>query len=241
MDKQPQSAPPSGPQRSWKVWWIWCLAVGISYALVVLQDKQQHPELVAMSVLTGPFVATFYYGGYYLFRRWTYRLVVRQLQAQDLSKKTEVLQDELEKDFFTNLVRINFKYLDKYYLQTQEQGDKSFLLCCAAAVVGLLIIVAGISLMFFEKVTPAYLTTAAGVISEFIAGVFFYMYNKTILSMATYHQKLVLTQNIALALKITGELPEKERVPSQQALIDALTADVNRLLVGAPLQQSDKP
>lgn len=96
-----------------------------------------------------------------------YRIGYRQVQSRNLTQKTEELQEELEKDFFTNLVRINFKYLDKYYLQTQEQGDKSFLLSAAAAVAGLSIIVAGITLMFFDKAQPAYLTTAAGVLSEF--------------------------------------------------------------------------
>lgn len=161
-----------------------------------------------------------------------YRIGYRQVQSRNLTQKTEELQEELEKDFFTNLVRINFKYLDKYYLQTQEQGDKSFLLSAAAAVAGLSIIVAGITLMFFDKAQPAYLTTAAGVLSEFIAAVFFYLYNKTILSMSQYHQKLVITQNIALALKITGELPDADRVRSQLALVEALTKDVNQLLSG---------
>lgn len=86
--------------------------------------------------------------------------------------------------------------------------------------------------LFLDKTQPAYLTTAAGVLSEFIAAVFFYLYNKTILSMSQYHQKLVITQNIALALKITGELPDADRVRSQLALVEALTKDVNQLLSG---------
>ena len=48
-----------------------------------------------------------------------------------------------------------------------------------------------------------YVVTAAGILSEFIAAVFFYLYNKTIQKMREYHQKLVLTQNISLALKIS--------------------------------------
>ena len=152
------------------------------------------------------------------------------LRSHDLTAKTESLQEDLDKDFFTNLVRINFKYLDKYYLQTQEQGDKSFLLCLVAGIVGLAIIAAGIVLMFLNQTSPAYITTAAGTISEFIAAVFFYLYNKTVVSMGEYHQKLVITQNIALALKITGELPEEARTHAQERLVETLTTDVNYLL-----------
>jgi hypothetical protein len=59
--------------------------------------------------------------------------------------------------------------------------------------------------------------------------------------MASYHQKLVITQNISLGLKITNELPEKDRVQAQLALIGALTKDVNYLLSGqaVPVEKKD--
>jgi hypothetical protein len=237
MDKPTRAAVPPAPRWSWKTWLIWCFAVIVIYGLIIIFMEKDKPSadkippeyFMIVIFVGGPIMTTFYYGIYWLIRRSAYRSIVRQGRTQDLTEKAEALQDELEKDFFTNLVRINFKYLDKYYLQTQEQGDKSFLLCCAAALIGLMIIIAGIILMFTEKTTPAYLTTAAGALSEFIAAVFFYLYNKTILSMGTYHQKLVITQNIALALKITGDFPDQER-----------TKDVNQLLAGVPVPAKEK-
>ena len=151
---------PHEPKLSWKVWWIWCTVLTVSVGLAFIADPQAQREDLWALLFIGPFGATFYYGGYVAIRRFLYRITYRQAQSLNLTQKTEALQEELEKDFFTNLVRINFKYLDKYYLQTQEQGDKSFLLSAAAAVVGLLIIIAGITLMFFDKTNPAYLTTA---------------------------------------------------------------------------------
>jgi hypothetical protein len=99
------------------------------------------------------------------------------------------------------------------------------------------VIVAGIVLLFFSKTQAGYVTTGAGVISEFIAAVFFYLYNQTILKMGEYHRKLVLTQNISLALKIAEGLPEAERVKAQQSLIEALSKDINRYLV----EPTEKP
>ncbi len=246
MDKPTRVVVPPAPRWSWKAWLIWCLAIFVVCVLLFItrKDTPQFDKIrlddAIIILMSPPFLATLYYGAYFLIRRTIYRSIVRRMQSQDLTEKTEALQDQLEKDFFTNLVRINFKYLDKYYLQTQEQGDKSFLLCGAAALIGLMIIIAGIILMFLGKTNPAYLTTAAGALSEFIAAVFFYLYNKTILSMGTYHQKLVITQNIALALKITGDLPDQERVQSQTALVNALTKDVNQLLAGVPVQAKEK-
>ncbi len=146
----------------------------------------------------------------------------------------EKLQETLEEDFFTKLVKINFKYIDQYYLQTQSQADKAFLLTCFVATIGLLTVIAGIVLMFMGKTTPAYLSAGSGVIAQFISAVFFYLYNRTVTKMAQYHQKLVITQNIGLAMKIAEGLPEPARVEAQKELVMRLTDDVNRHLTELP-------
>ena len=60
--------------------------------------------------------------------------------------------------------------------------------------------------------------------------------------MADYHKKLVITQNISLALKITDELPEQSRAQSQVTLVEALTKDVNHLLSGQylPIESTNR-
>jgi membrane associated rhomboid family serine protease len=140
------------------------------------------------------------------------------------------LQETLDEDFFTKLVKINFKYIDKYYSQTEAQANKSFTLSAVVAIVALGIIIAGIVMMYLGKTQPAYVSAASGVMGEFIAAVFFYLYNRTIIKMSEYHQKLVITQNISLALKIAEGLPENERVRAQVELIQRLTDDCNRYL-----------
>ncbi len=170
----------------------------------------------------------------YLGLRWAVRSKLRdEIKAQDQilgGVDLDNLQETLEEDFFTKLVKINFRYIDQYYLQTQSQADKSFVLCATVAVIGLLILIAGIALMFSGLTTPAYVTVASGVTGEFIASVFFYLYNRTILKMGQYHHKLVITQNVSIALKIAEGLPDAERILAQQELVKRLTEDVNRLL-----------
>lgn len=107
-------------------------------------------------------------------------------------------------------------------------------MCAIAACVGFAIIIAGIVQMYFGKLEPAYVTTISGVVSEFIAAVFFYLYNQTILKMADYHKKLVLTQNVGLVLRITQGLPDGQRFVSQCSLVDRLSTDINTLLVNVP-------
>jgi hypothetical protein len=167
----------------------------------------------------------------------------RELATSITIKKSEELQEQLDANFFTNLVKINFKYIDKYYLQTQLQADKSFLLCAIAASVSLSVILAGIILLFVRQSAKeaGYVATAAGTLGEFIAAVFFYLYNRTIIKMGEYHQKLVLTQNIGLALKITEELPAPEQVAARAKLVDYLSKDINLFLTARPIESPTPP
>lgn len=144
--------------------------------------------------------------------------------------KVKELKETLEEDFFPKLIRINFDYLDKYYKQTQVQAEKSFKLSLMASSIGLFIIIIGIIMMFNNKTTPAYITTATGVLSEFISAVFFYLYNKTILKMSEYHKKLVLTQNVSIALKLSNDMDEENKIKVQSTIIDRLTTDINKHL-----------
>ena len=86
-----------------------------------------------IAVLTRPFI-----------RGFLRTIYERRLKTLGVTRSTEELQDKLEENFFTNLVKINFKYIDQYYLQTQLQADKSFFLCAAAALVSLVVILSGI-------------------------------------------------------------------------------------------------
>ena len=50
--------------------------------------------------------------------------------------------------------------------------------------------------------------------------------------MSEYHQKLVITQNISIALKITEDLQPEAKAKALELLIDRLTTDANKYLTG---------
>lgn len=223
---------------SWRAVWIWCLVgsvVGAILGISLAVDNQATRPVFVTFVMAGlgsiiAFASWGYLRGLF---SWQLKYTARTLVAFG----TTSLQDKLEEDFFTKLVKINFKYLDQYYLQTQAQADKGFALSAMVSVIAFLIIVAGIVMMFVEKENASYVTVSAGVLSEFIASIFFLLYNRTVTKMGEYHQKLVLTQNVGLALKISEGLPDVERVAAQRSLIDRLNENVNVLLTKAPLEK----
>jgi len=208
----------------------------IGYAMVSFADVTAYTSFGQMIesrfayIIIGAFSSLFFYGYVIAFFRYSSQSRLRRLEYQLVQLGAEELQEKIEENFFTKLVKINFKYLDQYYLQTQEQADKSFRLASIGSITGLVIIIAGIIMMFFNKTEPAYVTTGAGVISEFIAAVFFYLYNRTVLKMSQYHQKLVITQNISLALKISEDMDSSEKIKVQEKIIDRLTTDINKYL-----------
>lgn len=133
-------------------------------------------------------------------------------------------------EFFNRLVEINFKYLDQYYFQTKEQADKSFFLVITSGIIGLGIIIVGIVLVYKGEQEPGNIAATAGILIEFITAIFFYIYNKTILKTGEYHKKLVLSQNISLALKTTEDFQGKEKFELREKIISEITKDINKYL-----------
>ena len=143
-----------------------------------------------------------------------------------VDEEITAIPEELELDIDKNLIKLSYKYLDQYYLQTREHAQKGFALTFTVAISGGIIIIVGLIAMFLGNTTPAYVTTASGIIVEFISAVCFYLYNKTVQGMNSYHKKLVISQNIALALKLANSLSE-HKDDAKIKIIDELIKDIN--------------
>lgn len=153
------------------------------------------------------------------------------LRRRILEYEAEHIKEDVEEDIFENSIKMSYKYLDQYYLQTREQAQRGFFVTVCVAIFGALLIGIGIVAMFLGLAQPSVITCAAGVITEFIAAVFFYLYNRTISSMSKYHNKLVLSQNISIALKIADSLPEEDKVKTKDLIVTELLKDINSHLV----------
>lgn len=89
-------------------------------------------------------------------------------------------------------------------------------------------------------IKPSYLTCAAGVTTQFIATIFFYMYNKTVTSMSKYHNKLVLSHNISKALKVADTLLTEDKTKSKNLIISELLKDMNSHLIKSDSDDAKK-
>lgn len=151
-----------------------------------------------------------------------------QLQTQEI-----ILSDD--ENIYSKSIKMSYTYLNKYYAQTQEQASKGFFVTVIISLFGAVIIILGILSMYFGITEPAYITVATGALTEIISSVFFYLYNKTITSMSKYHDKLVLSQNVAYALEIVDTISDNEKDEAKKELMRELVKDIN-----LHLQKSDQ-
>lgn len=162
-----------------------------------------------------------------LFMQYLYDTKIGNCEQKLIVLGIEDAKEEVDDDIYQNMIKISYKYLDEYYLQTRQQAQNGFVVTMLVSVLGAVIVIIGIGAMLFGKTTPAYVTTASGVITEFIAAVFFYLYNKTISSMSDYHNKLVLSQNISIALKIAESISGEEGEKAKAHIAEELMKDIN--------------
>lgn len=112
------------------------------------------------------------------------------------------------KDYFDALVRINVDNLAGYYSLVKVHTNNSFVAALAMGVAGFVLVAMGLVLGFTsskQTTLMPYISSGAGVMSEFIAAVFFYLYNRTVQQMKGYHDSLLEVQNVLLALKLVND------------------------------------
>jgi hypothetical protein len=122
------------------------------------------------------------------------RLLSRKRVLQAFQETSVLSQkDQGPASYFDSLVRINVENLAAYYGLVKVQTDKSFAVSVIMGIAGFILIAFG--LLSHESTTTV--ASASGVITEFIAAVFFYLYNRTVRQMKEYHDTLISAQTPA--------------------------------------------
>lgn len=128
---------------------------------------------------------------------------------------------------FDSLVNINIENLAEYYRLVKIHTQKSFNASLMVALFGFILISLGLVLAFiydeYEKI--AYISTASGIIMEFISASFFYLYSKTVRQLKGYHDSLIDVQNMLLSFRLIDATEEKEhKVKLVEKMMDYLSS-----------------
>jgi len=200
---------------------MYLIAALMAVVGLVLLGLQQ--EVIAKQPIVG--VVLLAYGAIFLFGWWAYvssRIASLRAERDGLTARKRILSrllprsadaTQAEPSYFDRLVGINVENLAAYYTLVKVHTDKSFVVATAAGVVGFALVATGLSFGFLassSSPTMAYVSAGAGVLTEFIAGVFFYLYNRTVRQLKDYHDSLLAVQNILLSFKLVGDLQASE-------------------------------
>lgn len=191
---------------------------------------------IAVCIIVGTLIGCILVTSIKLYFHSNESMVRRQLFDFEM----DCIQNEVKEDIFENSIKMSYKYLDEYYSQTREQAKNGFKVSLYVAICGAGLIAIGVVAMFLGHTAPSYITCASGAITELVSVVFFYLYNKTALSMGNYHNKLVLSQNVSIALKVAESLPENEKVSAKTKIINELLKDINAHLVKEDAEDKTK-
>jgi hypothetical protein len=152
--------------------------------------------------------------------QWSYmssgKVELSTLQARlEVAARLDVgiKADDKPVSYFDKLVRLNIDNLASYYGQVSAHTESSFRISITVGVIGFMLV--GVGLVFGyasgdRSSAITYISAATGIITEVIAGVFFVLYNRTVLQMREYHDKLIEVQNVLLALKVVEDTQGEE-------------------------------
>ena len=123
--------------------------------------------------------------------------------------------------YFDSLVRINVENLAAFYVLVKGHAEKSYKIAIRVSIFGFFLIIVGLILLITNvsgSSLSSYITIASGIITEIIACVYFFMYNRTTRQMKGFYDSLLTEQNILLLFKLMEDSKdenEKAKIVSQ--------------------------
>ncbi len=108
-------------------------------------------------------------------------------------------------------IQSNLGQLIEYYVINKGQAKSSFRASTTSIAVGFLTIIGGIWLSYAGKLSDnsaVYISVIAGVILQFIGAAYFYLYNRSLIQLNFFFNRLALMQDTLLAIRLTDSIPE---------------------------------
>lgn len=134
------------------------------------------------------------------------------------------VQPKQTEDIF-DTVRLSLNQITEYYTINKSQARNSFRASLFAVVAGLLTIVGGVWIFYFQPHPDIKLTLIsgiAGLLAEFIGAAYFNLHNKSLSQLNYFYEALVQMQNTMLAVKLCENLPEERATELREKLIMTL-------------------
>jgi TRADD-N domain-containing protein len=159
-------------------------------------------------------------------------------RAKDAAGKKDLYLGEMAKadepdEIFKHFLLANMASIESYVTTAKLQSQSSFALCRKVAYLSFALILGGVGIAFCElfftnpNFDVAKITALAGILTQFISGIFFYLYNKTLEQMNRFSDKLSETQELAICFVANSNIKDDgKRDDSTAALAKLLLSQL---------------
>lgn len=129
-----------------------------------------------------------------------------------------------DKDEVKSIASSQIGLLSKFYDLSLDQAGRSFRWALIASIIGLLFFMAAIAFQLWGEGGSELpmITLIGGALIEFIAGINFYLYGKTLSQLTLFQGRLEVTQRFLLANSLCNKLGDDHRDDTRAALIAQL-------------------
>lgn len=135
------------------------------------------------------------------------------IELNGLRKEREEIKKKISQghDDIFNTIQLSLNQLTEYYTINLSQARTSYRWSITAILVGILTLLAGIWLVYFDtnpKLDLALISGVSGVIIEFIGASNLYIYNKSLKQLNLYFQELIRVQDTMLAIELCEKIQD---------------------------------
>jgi TRADD-N domain-containing protein len=150
--------------------------------------------------------------------------------TQDAAKQREEAEIQFkDSNDPYDVLALDFKRLNEYYVINQAQARNSFRWAVFAMLFGFATIITGVWLFYIRRDTPdtfmASLSTASGLVVNVVSGLFLYLHHETQKRSLHYYQQLSQIQKIALAIRLAESHADATAKARNRVIEQLLTAN----------------
>jgi hypothetical protein len=168
-------------------------------------------------------------------------------ELEPIRRERAELREKISKEpqaTILDTIQLSLNQLTEYYVISKSQARSSFLVSVSAAVLGLLTLIGGIWIFYAfnqsgsSAVTISAVSAIGGIMGNFIAAAYFYLYNKTISQMNYYYDRLIKLQDTMLSIKLCEDIKDEEHKASlrEKMVVALMSGDLAQLHRSAPKQ-----
>lgn len=146
-----------------------------------------------------------------------------QGEDTDINRKRDASMEEPQSDI-VGLMISNLGEIREYFLISQRQARRSFVLACVMCAIGVILLAMAVVIAVLNPavLTPTIVSTLGGAITLFIARTAFTLYDKTIVQLDKYYSSLHNNEQLLLAVYLVAKLSDDKRDEAYKQIIEEL-------------------